>query len=145
MHYINHYKKFFLKDCTIVQFVCFVLYANPFKTAHEDVFLFETLMMAWLIATVYRQSDAISHVHKIACKLIAIFGSLRNHNMGFLWWNHLKRFLARIEDWICKFGRKIGLNWGEPRDWGIEMRFLARIEDWIDKFGPMIGLNWGQI
>ncbi len=40
------------------------------------------------------------------------------------------------DDWICKFGPKVGLNWGEPRDWGMETRFLAQIfKDWICKFG----------
>ncbi len=34
--------------------------------------------------------------------------------------------LGKNED---QYGSKIGLNWREPRDWGIEMRFLARIED----------------
>ncbi len=63
----------FCCPCPFVQTVCVegqISYYNtwpdkailqfqiPLVIANEDIFLLETLMMGWLIATVYRQSDA---------------------------------------------------------------------------------------
>ncbi len=38
--------------------------AEEYHYAHENVFLLETLMMGWLIATIYRQSDASEQTAK---------------------------------------------------------------------------------
>ncbi len=60
------------------------IFSNTYKgLAHEDVFLLETLMMGWLIATVYRPSDSSKQNRQKTATLVPQ-ESMQQQNLSFL-------------------------------------------------------------
>ncbi len=73
---------------------------EPCIKTHEDIFLLETLMMGWLIATIYRQSDASKQISHSFLVLHMGFFFLHPMHSGNLALRNLKKTFWSVQNLI---------------------------------------------